>query len=200
MLRAMVLAPSETNSGILILICRAAPTRSPDIRAPALLPRGGRSLFFYPALTDMPANSNLKIMKALQQWDTYYITGKFLHIHKFLCITLKLTFQIAFFSRLCMDNFQIVFIHLEKFHTIWKVSRQSEKFSDNLESFQKNWKVSKQDEEFPGNLKKMVDILCGQPLKTDCLHKTSPHRKIGRVKSKEGFGIYGCAEFCQVCT
>ena len=157
MRRAMVLAPSETNSGILILICRAAPTRSPDIRAPALLPRGGRSLFFYPALTDMPANSNLKIMKALQQWDTYYITGKFLHIHKFLCITLKLTFQIAFFSRLCMDNFQIVFIHLEKFHTIWKVSRQSEKFSDNLESFQKNWKVSKQDEEFPGNLKTLPE-------------------------------------------
>ena len=144
MLRAMVLAPSETNSGILILICRAAPTRSPDIRAPALLPRGGRSLFFFPALTDMPANSNLKIMKALQQWDTYYITGKFLHIHKFLCITLKLTFQIAFFSRLCMDNFQ-------------KVSRQSEKFSDNLESFQKNWKVSKQDEEFPGNLKTLPE-------------------------------------------
>ena len=83
-------------------------------------------------------------MKALQQWDTYYITGKFLHIHKFLCITLKLTFQIAFFSRLCMDNFQ-------------KVSRQSEKFSDNLESFQKNWKVSKQDEEFPGNLKTLPE-------------------------------------------
>ena len=129
MLRAMVLAPSETNSGILILICRAAPTRSPDIRAPALLPRGGRSLFFYPALTDMPANSNLKIMKALQQWDTYYITGKFLHIHKFLCITLKLTFQIAFFSRLRMDNFQ-------------KVSRQSEKFADIIKSFHTMSKVS----------------------------------------------------------